>query len=1032
MIIRTTLLALSLALPAAASPSTGPPPGPDVSRTVTLITGDRVSLVGDAIRIAPGPGRKSVTFGTEKVGGRLRVIPGDALPLLGGRVDPRLFDITTLLAFGYDDRRADLPLIVGGTALKGEGIRALPAGGGVAVRQAKKDAPRAWRDLLATDAKIWLDGKATLSLDASVKQIGAPAAWERGHTGVGVKVAVLDTGIDDTHPDLAGKVVARKNFAGVTDADVVGHGTHIASTIAGTGAASGGRYRGVAPGATLLDAKVCADRWCDESAILAGMQWVAEQGADIANISIGSPDTPAMDPLEEGVKRLTATYGTLFVAASGNAGQPGTVSSPASADDALAVGAVDRADRLARFSSTGPRAGDSGLKPDLTAPGVEIRAARSKDSPGEGSYTVMTGTSMATPHVAGAAAILAGQHPDWTPERLKAALMATARPQPGSGVFAQGAGRADLAGAVAQMVSTAPASVSFGRQIWPHDDDRPLARKVTYRNTASAPVTVKLAIRSDVSAFTVTPGTVTIPGGGEAEVTVTADTAGTATEGLLGGYLEATAEGVAVSTPVGVENEPESYDLTLNRLDAANATTTVYRKDVKAAGWNPVTIEPGRGTVTLRLAKGDYLVDSRTTGDRGTTMLVHPGLRLDKDQSLTLDPAAARPVTLTPPDPTAVHLLSEVTYTGKTLDGVPYFLGVTATMFDRASGLATAQIGPGDPLTKVSGQWAIPGPDGTLAASPAAYRLAWFPRGVPTGFTKQPARADLATVTRDYGVQRAGSAGSVTSGAWPAGDWFFNQLFATDIPLPFTHKEYVNAGDGARWKHYLSDVSADSAGDLVSPATRYRPGRAYAESWNRGVFGPSVLDDRDEPAVRREGDTIIARPSLHADGAGHWGISDVTTARIALYRDGELVAEQPYFAARFTVPPQEAAYRLEVTAERALPLSSRTSVTWTFRSAAGRDGALPVTAIGFAPRLDRDGTAPAGRDFTVPLLAPSGALSVEVSYDDGATWQAARVSKGAVRLRHPAAPGFVSLRARFAGRAGNTVDQTIIHAYRTG
>lgn len=300
-------------------------------------------------------------------------MPADAFAALGsGRLDPRLFDVSTLLEYGYDDRRADLPLIIGGsdarslTAPRGATVtRRLPAVNGMAVRQSKREGARAWKDLrgaLATKTtRIWLDGKAVLSLDESVKQIGAPAAWEKGFTGTGVKVAILDSGVDDTHPDLAGKVTARKNFTGDgTDADLTGHGTHVASTVAGGGVASGGRYRGVAPGATLLDAKVCPTRMCEESAILAGMQWAAEQGARVANLSIGRPEMPGFDPLEEAVQTLTEQYGMLFVVAAGNYGKQGTVTSPATADAALAVGAVDGADQLARFSSQGPRASDGG------------------------------------------------------------------------------------------------------------------------------------------------------------------------------------------------------------------------------------------------------------------------------------------------------------------------------------------------------------------------------------------------------------------------------------------------------------------------------------------------------------------------------------------------------------------------------------------------------------------------------------------------------------------------------------------------
>ncbi|MFB9511642.1 S8 family serine peptidase, partial [Streptomyces aurantiacus] len=107
----------------------------------------------------------------------------------------------------------------------------------------------------------------------SVKQIGADKAWAAGYDGKGVKIAVLDTGVDTTHPDLKEQVVGEKNFSAAPDAsDKDGHGTHVASTAAGTGA----KYKGVAPGAKLLNGKVLDDNgFGDDSGILAGMEWAA-------------------------------------------------------------------------------------------------------------------------------------------------------------------------------------------------------------------------------------------------------------------------------------------------------------------------------------------------------------------------------------------------------------------------------------------------------------------------------------------------------------------------------------------------------------------------------------------------------------------------------------------------------------------------------------------------------------------------------------------------------------------------------------
>ena len=375
--------------------------------------------------------------------------------------------------------------------------------------------------------------------------------------------------------------------------DYFGHGTHVASIVAGSGAASGGRYRGVAPDARLLDAKVCDQNgFCAEDAILAGMEWAAAtQRSSVANLSLGGEDTPGIDPLEQAVNTLPAQYGTLFVIAAGNSGPgEGTINSPGSADAALTVGAVDRQDVMADFSSRGPRIGDSTLKPDLTAPGVGIVAARAAGTElgdiVDQQYVIASGTSMATPHVSGAAAILLQQHQDWGNEQVKAVLMASARTVDGVSVLDQGAGRANIARATTQSVIAGPPSLSFGIARWPHEDDPLLSKTVTYRNTGSADASLDLTLHvtgpdttpAPASLFAVNPSRVVVPAGGTAQVTVTGDTRSTQVPvGRYSGRLVAssTGTGVTVTTPLGVDKESEHYDVQITHAG----------RDGAAPGW---------------------------------------------------------------------------------------------------------------------------------------------------------------------------------------------------------------------------------------------------------------------------------------------------------------------------------------------------------------------------------------------------------------------------------------------------------------
>ena len=320
---------------------------------VTLVTGDRVSvrtLDGERVpHVEPAAGREDIPFSVYRAGDHLYVVPADAVPLLNaGRLDRRLFDVAALLSFGYDDaRRSDLPLIVQREAgdaaaadttvtVAGADVRDLPAAEAIGLHQPKDRAADLWAEitrdpgagggpeaLALTDGidKLWLDGLRQPSLDVSVPQIGAPEAWAAGYTGAGVTVAVLETGVDPTHPDLAGKTAGTRTFTAQADHDdLVGHGTHVASTIVGSGMASGGRYRGVAPDATLLDGKVCETFGCPESAIVAGMQWAADAGARVVNLSLGGDDSPGVDPLEAATDNLSTQRGTLFVVAAGNDG----------------------------------------------------------------------------------------------------------------------------------------------------------------------------------------------------------------------------------------------------------------------------------------------------------------------------------------------------------------------------------------------------------------------------------------------------------------------------------------------------------------------------------------------------------------------------------------------------------------------------------------------------------------------------------------------------------------------------------------
>ncbi|MDP5310215.1 S8 family serine peptidase [Streptomyces poriferorum] len=396
--VLAALLAAGLASPAGASsddlPSVSvlkPSAVASSAHTVRLVTGDRVVVTGSGadrqVSFAPDSDSPTGTASILKHGKDITVVPEEVRPLLdAGALDPRLFEVGELIEQGYADGR-DLPLIVQNSSAAGKApansrqVRRLPAIKATAAAVDPEQAQRFWAGLrdkqdgatvkrLADGVrKVWLDGKVTPTLDKSVPQIGAPTAWAAGYDGSGTKVAILDTGIDATHADLSDRIDETRNFSDSADAvDRHGHGAHVTSTIAGSGAASGGKYKSVAPGAKLLIGKVLGDNGSGtESGVLAGMEWAAHSGAKVVSMSLGADTyTDGTDPMSQAVNTLTKDTGTLFVIAAGNTGpDAGTVGTPGAADAALTVAAVDDQDEIASFSSRGPRFGDGAMKPDI-------------------------------------------------------------------------------------------------------------------------------------------------------------------------------------------------------------------------------------------------------------------------------------------------------------------------------------------------------------------------------------------------------------------------------------------------------------------------------------------------------------------------------------------------------------------------------------------------------------------------------------------------------------------------------------------
>ncbi|MFE4290583.1 S8 family serine peptidase [Streptomyces sp. NPDC056907] len=1064
------------------------------SSVVTLITGDRVHVdaKGRVTRVEPAKGREGVRIAVNRIAGATYVLPSDASRLVAqGKLDRRLFNVSRLIEDRYDDaHRGTLPLIVSYAKAAEDKARAksaisaadvsvrrvLPAVKGEAVTAPKTGTSEVWRALTATGERrsgertvapgierVWLDGKRRASLDKSVPQIGAPAAWQAGYDGKGVKIAVLDTGVDETHPDLKGVELAQKDFSGSGNVvDHFGHGTHVASTAAGSGAKSGGTYKGVAPGAKILDGKVLDDSgFGDDSGIIAGMQWAADQGAKVANLSLGGGDTAETDPLEAAVDKLSAEKGILFVIAAGNDG-PGaaTIGSPGSAASALTVGAVDRADNIADFSSVGPTA-DGSLKPDITAPGVDIVAAKAAQGqigdPAADGYVSMSGTSMATPHVAGAAALLAQQHPDWTGRRIKQTLTASAKPSTGLTAHQQGTGRADVARAITQTVVSEQTSLGFGVQQWPHTDDKPVTKRLTYRNSGAKPVTLDLSVATvgpkgkpaPAGFFALGAKQVTVPAGGTADVDLTANTSVGTLDGTYSGAVTAKAAegGQQARTSFAVTREVESYDLTMKFIDTkgkpARAESTVF--GLTADFWENPYDSDGDGIAKIRVPKGAYALDAPVqTPNGGETppdiaLMVRPKYSITKNTTVTFDARKAKPISITAPDSAKLGD-AYVNYSLQAGDN-----GLGSTWFlDSFQGFRTAHLGAALPAGEFSSQVG-----GTWQKGSTSYNLLYNRTGsLHTGFSHTASKSELALVNITTGASAKGRKGTVNP-FWTAPESFGVGTVTQPFALPGTAKTYVTAPKGFNWEFGIGQDGSSEEGGMYlqsDPPRAYQAKKTYEKTYNVGVFSPKV--DKDNTALRLGNELAVCIP-VFTDGAGHFGQSEVSKQRTVISVDGKNVLDEKDGLCQFIggLPAKSAAYRISTDASRSTKVagvSTRVTAEWAFASKKPADdiiATLPLSTVRFAPKLDLGSAAAVGKKLTVPLTLQGPAagkgfkyLFVQVSYDGGTKWAKAPVTTGkdggkSLSLSHPKTAKSVSFKAKLTDKNGNTYETTIVKAY---
>ncbi|MFB7326721.1 S8 family serine peptidase [Streptomyces sp. NPDC056190] len=1072
--------------------------------TVTLVTGDKVLVTTDrsgrsSAAVLPREDGTQPMAQTYQMGKDLYVYPEDAAQAIAeGKVDEQLFNVTGLIRQGYDDTHTDtLPLIAtyqnsvnvatsAPAAPRGaERGLSLPAVDGVALRAGKDTAATFWQDITnprsrsgSTVKKLWLDGKVKATLDRSTAQVHAPEAWAAGYDGKGTKVAVLDTGVDAEHPDLVGRVAESKNFTdSQTTDDRQGHGTHTASTVGGSGAASDGRKKGVAPGSALLIGKVLNDRGYGlDSWIIAGMQWAVDQHADVVSMSLGNPTIgDCTDPMAQATKQLSQNTHTLFVVAAGNAGSnTETVSSPGCVPGVLTVGAVDRDDTTAWFSSRGPVAVTHTLKPEIAAPGVDISAA---NAGGRGiyAYRTMSGTSMATPHVAGAAAVVRQAHPDWTAQQIKAALVSSARTGGKvAGADQTGGGVLDVFGAVNQKALSAPA-VQAGSYNWPQNASDRTTVQVPFTNTSGSDLTLDLKVSgvqgndgSDVSSGIVKldEGKVRIPAGATAQVPLRIDPTvplKDAQYGAVTGRILATGGDVHVSVPVTLYVQPETVTLRVEAIDRnGKPATGTSSLDLVSLDINKGERRSNSGATdqTYRVRPGNYALSGfvatydANKAAESVSYLAHPQLRITRDTTVVLDARKAHRLSLHTDRPSTVN---NTTFSyARTWDDTWQISGSVTAANTVQKFYADVEGRAKNGTFEFRPTWRATGSEN---GSSYVYNLSFPTQGpLQSDQVYKPKDSELAQVTETW--KAMGKEGDYIDAMFIRPSWSGNAYvpvspFGT-VHVPGTRTAYYTTGDGA-WYHGAM-TSFPWAAFMDDHERTYQAGQRSAEEWYGGPLRPAAPRDIEGNlmlAAERQGDLIGIQTALWLDSSGdHWsyGGSFGDLGNLRLKRNGEQIASSAWPYDVFRVPDEDSAYELTQNLEK-IPTSDRNwlrstavTTTWSFRSHREPDvysRGLPILFPAYDMPVDGLNTLPAENGIRVGLSVEGhagytpGAIkeaSLSYSYDDGASWIQAPTEqqdgKWTAVLDHAGASGKqVTMKATFTDANGNAVTQTIKRAY---
>jgi hypothetical protein len=604
-------------------------------------------------------------------------------------------------------------------------------------------------------------------------------------------------------------------------------------------------------------------------------------------------------------------------------------------------------------------------------------------------------------------------------------------------------------------------AIEYDEQRWPHTDDKPQDKSVTYTNDGEQPVQLELEAvltapdgqPAPASALRLSTSSLTVPAQGSAEVVVTSDTNHSGPDGRYTGRLTARlASGETLTTTLAVQREVESYDVTVRHLDRTGAETSDYydflvdREATEEHDGSQLFLGGDGSEYVLRVPKGRYLLESwfgTETDRKESTDLVLPQLDVTSDRTITFDARQAKPVKISVPDQRAGNDFTFVSYE------------LVTPLFNYGGGIGgfgdpvlfTGQVGASVPglTSNIHSEFAVgtPDPEGGYTDSPVVYQLHWGKLdGAFDGFTRAVRDSELATLrpTMTAGAGQPTAMWSAMRVSPRVGIDFLEAYKYTKLPATPTVR--MTVADDFRWQPNVQYYADNARSGFTQSEVTCRAGRTCASRWGDAVVTPVVadasllefqsLDTVNRTDLSRAGD-VLTLSAAGGDGSGHIARR---TGAFTLSPDGGTHVKAPNDGtATVDVSPDEATYALDlVTTGSPLGLSTRTVTSWRFTSGTtATKTALPLWTVNY-----RAGMAHLLPFELKPLLgAKVGTLTtvgLQTSTDDGATWQPAKVRRTGLNryvaeVSTRADAQTVSVRTTAADSHGNTVDQEIDQAY---